>query len=173
MSWEPSSVELLRVLINDVEETPTYNDDRLIRALIVAGYQVLRVVDFSQNFVVDIQEQTITPDPTDTENQTNDEDFINLMCLKAACIMDMGAARQAAGGAFAGKDLVSAFDFKGVATSTLALIEKGWCAVFDESLDNYLDSNGVLSAAVMSPFRTRGRLGYYPYYSWYGRGGTF
>lgn len=165
MSWEPSSTEILRVMINDLETTPTYSDDRLMRVLIVAGYQVLRIVDFPQNFVVDIQEQTIVPDPTDIVNQTNNDDFIDLMCLKAACIIDTGTASLAAQSAVAGKDLVSSWDLRGVAASTLALLEKGWCATFEEAIDNYLNNHGIVSAAVMSPFRTRARTVSFPNYN--------
>lgn len=164
MAWDVDAVELLRVLINDCDETPTYTDERLIRVLVVGAFQLMRKAVFSQTFVVDIGRQTITPDPTDTTNLTNDENFVNLMCLKAACIIDTGSAIKAANNAIAGKDLDVAFDLKGVASSTLALLDKGYCATFEAAFDEYLSGSGVISAAVMGPFRIFARnYGPFPY----------
>lgn len=162
MSWEPEAVELLRNLLGDVEEPPIYSDERLKRVLIVAAYQMVQKLDFTQNFTISINEQTISPDPTDITGGTNDENFINLISLKAACIIDTGSATKAANNAFSGKDMVSAWDLRGVATSTLALLEKGWCAVLDAEIEDYLSGN-LLGLSVMGPIRTSCRYGYYPY----------
>lgn len=160
LSWQVPCIELLRVLINDLEDTPTYSDARLIRVLTVAAFQVLRECDFPQNFTVDIVASDITPDPTDEDGGTNNDDFINLMCLKAACIIDTGAAIQAANNATAGKDTVSSWDLKGVAQHTIDLLSKGYCATYSSALDDYLSGDGVICAAVMGPFRTMARSRY-------------
>ncbi len=157
ISWETDCIELLRNLINDVDEPQRFTDDRLTRVLVVAAFQLLRSADFSQTFIVDISQQLISPDPTDRDGGTNDENFVNLMCLKAACIIDSGSAILAAQKAFSVKDMVTQVDLRDVATSTLALLEKGYCADFDEILTDYLSGDGSISAAVMSPFRTRNR----------------
>lgn len=165
-AWHTSSLELLRNLINDVNDTNyLYQDTRLIKLLVVAGFQVLREADFSQDFVVDIAAQDITPDPTDTTTGTNDEDFINLMCLKAACILSHGAAILASEKAVAGKDMNSSWDLKGVAENTITLLKEGWCKVYDAALDDYIYGDGTIGAAVTGPFRTRSRgsFGWYEY----------
>ena len=162
MSWRGESIELLRILISDMDEPPTYSDERLTRVLIIAAYQMVQQLDFLQNFTVNISEQTISPDPTDTLAGTNDEFFVNLICLKAACIIDTGSAGKAASTAVAGKDMVSSWDLRGVAASTLALLEKGWCAVLEEEIDIYLNAK-ILGFSVMGPIRTSFRYGYYPY----------
>ncbi len=161
-NWQVPSVQMLRVLTNDLEETPTYSDDRLTDVLIISGFQLLRAAKFSQDFVVDINEQTILPDPLDVVGNTNDYDFINLMCIKAACIIDTGSAIKAASLAVSTKDFDMAVDLKGVATSTLALLSKGWCATYETLLDDFLSGNGVLVAAVTGPFRTRARSLFFP-----------
>lgn len=163
MAWDIDAVELLRVLINDLDAEPAYTDERLIRVLVASAFQVMRKAEFSQIFIVDIGRQTITPDPTDSTNSTNDEHFVNLMCLKAACIIDTGSAIKAANTAIAGKDLNNTFDLKGVATSTLSLLEKGYCATFDATFNEYLSGDGSVSAAVMGPFRVYARNYGYPY----------
>lgn len=157
ISWETDCVELLRNLVNDVDEPQRYSDDRLTRVLVVAAFQLLRVASFPQNFTVDISQQSVSPDPTDRDAQTNNDNFVDLMCLKAACIIDTGAACLAAQTAVSTKDLTTQVDLRGVAASTLALLEKGWCSAYEESLTRYLDGDGSISAAVMGPFRLRAR----------------
>ena len=164
ISWQIPCIELLRHLINDLDTSNlTYTDTRLQRLLIVAAFQVACEVDFSQDFVIDIAGHSITPDPTDTANGTNDENFVNLMCLKAACILSNGAAILAANNAVAGKDTVSSWDLKGVAEHTIALLKEGWCKVYKEALEDYMTGDGTVGAAVMGPFRTRA-YGYYDSY---------
>lgn len=170
MAWQSDSTELLRVLVNDMDCTQLYSDERLTRVLIASAYQLLRLASFNQPFIVNVGQQSITPDPTDIVNSTNDENFINLMCLKAACIIDTGSAIKAANNAIAGRDLDVSFDFKGTAVSTLSLLEKGWCATFEEAYDAYLDGSGIVSAAVMTPFRVRARQFGFPTYLGYTRG---
>jgi len=157
ISWETDCIELLRNLINDVDEPQRYTDDRLTRLLVVSAFQILRVADFSQNFNVDISQQLINPDPTDGDNNTKDEDFVNLMCLKAACTIDHGSAIVAAQRAISVKDMVTQIDLRDVATNALTLLEKGYCAAYEGSLDDYNSGDGSICAAVMSPFRTRNR----------------
>lgn len=157
LSWQTDCVEILRNLINDVEEPRRFSDDRLTRVLVVGAFQLLRNASFNQSFVVDVSQQLISPDPTDRDAGTNDENFVNLICLKAACIIDSGAATLAAQKAFSVKDMVTQVDLRDVATATLALLDKGYCADFDEILNNYLSGDGALCAAVVSPFRTRNR----------------
>jgi len=164
ITWQPNCLELLRNLINDVDTAnQTYSDARLTKLLISAAFSVLREADFPNDFVVNIAAQTIVPDPTDTTAGTNDENFVNLICLKAACILAQGAAIAAASAATAGKDMDSAWDLRSVATNTIALLDKGWCKLYEEALEDYIYGSGVVGAAVMSPFRTRNR-GIYPYY---------
>lgn len=158
IKWQVPSIQLLRHLIDDDDETNyTYSDSRLSRLLLSAAFIVLREATFSQDFVADIAEQEITPNPVDVENGTNDENLINLICLKAACILANGAAIRAANNAVAGKDTVSSWDLKGVAQHTIDLLEKGWCKVYAEAMEDYLYGDGIIGAAVMGPFRTIAR----------------
>lgn len=166
ISWPANCTELLRHLIDDLDSSNyLYSDARLQRLLIVAAFQVLTEADFAQSFVVNIGAQTITPDPTDVDGGTNDDDFVNLICLKAACILSNGVAIQAANGAVSGRDMNSSWDLKAVAQYSIDLLEKGWCKMYNQALDDYLSGDGAIGAAVMGPFRTkvRGYPGNYLY----------
>lgn len=85
MTWQKEIVEQTRVLIGDMDESPTYSDSRLERVVIIATNQVLQEIDFSHIYVVDISNQTIAPDPT--EVSPKDTNFINLVAMKVACVV--------------------------------------------------------------------------------------
>lgn len=168
--WQKPSVLILRSLINDLDCPQKYTDNRLSQVLSVAGYQLLRETEFGQPFAVDVVAQSITPDPMDVTNQTSDDNFINLMTMKAACIIDTGSAMLAAQAATAGKDMNTAWDLRGVAENLMTLLDKGWCATFEETFDKYLSGEGTISAAIMSPFRLRARQYSTPFLYGYLRG---
>jgi hypothetical protein len=150
MAWNMQATEILRVLLNDMGATPTYSDATLFRILLVSAFQVNNEVDLTTDYKIDVQAQTIAPDPS------SDESFMNLLCLKAACIVDRGSATLAAKQAIAVKDGASAIDLKGVSAARQKLLEKGgWCPAYEMAkLEYQVGGYGVTAgAAVMSPFR--------------------
>lgn len=154
MSWQIEMVTLLRVMINDLGGTQTYDDSRLQQAIAV-GAQLIQVeMNFSQLFVPDITVPSITPDPTDRAGNTRDDSFINLCCLKTACIIERGETRKAAGQGIYIKDAGSAIDTRSQVLARLKMLDKNWCAVFDDAKLEYMAGQvRVAGAAIMSPFR--------------------
>lgn len=150
MAWQDSMIPMVRVMVNDIDAT-TYTDDTLEQVLVVAAFQVcgdLQEFDFK----VDIVNSQITPDPTAVA--TENDSFVNLACIKAACIVDTGAAAKAASQAISVKDGTSAIDLRGALAGKLALLEKGWCNVFKDAKFSYqTQSLEAAGAAVMTPFR--------------------
>ena len=71
MAWQDSMVQMLRVVIFDLETTPTYSDSRLEEMLVASAHLVTQDIDFSTNYTVDILSQSITPDPTDSVSYTH------------------------------------------------------------------------------------------------------
>jgi hypothetical protein len=150
MSWESDGVEILRVMVDDLEEV-VYTDEKLERVLLVAAFQVLREADFTQDYTIDISEGTIEPDPTLAA--TKEESFTNLMTLKAACIMNRGGAAKAASKAILVKEFGTTADLRGAADAMVKLLEKGWCKTYDEVLTEHKTSGGTAGAMVMGPVR--------------------
>lgn len=152
MAWQTDMTEVLRVLLGDMDDPPTYSDAKLQRVLVVAAFQVLQQLDFSYDFVTSIGEGEITPDPTD--EATKDESFTNLVTVKAACIVDQGSAILAAGRAIAVRDGGSSVDLRGVFGAKLQLLQKGWCSVYEDAkLEYQAGQVRVAGAAVLTPFR--------------------
>ncbi len=150
--WQDEMTEMLRVLVNDPDST-LYDDDKLQKTLAVAAFQVSRELTFAATYTVSVSTVSISPDPTLTA--TKDESYTNLVCLKAAAIADRGSAILAARRAISVRDGSSAIDLRGPLQGWLALLDKGWGAVYDAAkLDYQIGSSPVAGAAVMGPFRT-------------------
>lgn len=152
MAWQDVSTEILRNLLGDTETVQTYTDAKLIRVLMVASFQTVLEVDFLQTYSIAIVAQTITPDPTNPTTQ--DDSFVNLVTMKAACIIDHSSAVLAAARAISVRDNGAAVDLRGVFGANLQLLEKGWCAVYDDTKYKFqADRRGIAGAAIMTPFR--------------------
>ena len=128
MYWQAEFVTILRVLIDDLASPQTYADNRLIQVLAAAAQLVTSELDFSNNFVVDIQALSIEPSPVDRAT-TRDDNFINLVCIKAACLVERGESRKAVGQGISIRDGSSAIDLRGSMDGRIKLLEKGWCFV--------------------------------------------
>ena len=152
--WQAEMITLLRVLINDLACPPTYNDGRLTQILAVAAQLVTSELSFTSDFQVNVQALTITPNPTD-RSSTRDDNFINLVCIKAACLIERGETRKSVGQSIAIRDGSSSIDLRGSMDGRIRLLDKNWCAVYENTKLEYQTSrNGAIAgAAIMTPFR--------------------
>ena len=150
MSWNIEIPIIVRTLINDFDETnQLYSDERILQAVVVASKYVQFDVNLNQTYVINIANPTITPDPT----ELNDDIFISLVSLKTACIFDqstlrtkaamegiraaLGPASLSIGGSLAGLKLI---------------IEKGPCSAYEELTSHWDVKEATAIRAVLSPF---------------------
>lgn len=150
MAWQDITVSMLRVLINDLDDTPTYSDNRLIQVLMTSAYLLKQEITFSTTYTINILSQTITPDPSD------DKDFMSLLVMKSACQTDFSTYRT--------KALLDGINAKcGPVSLTVSghlvgfknLLVMGPCATFEAMKKDYLFGDGQLSnvcRAILSPF---------------------
>ena len=164
MAWDTDALQILRVLLDDIDETTQkYTDDKLTSVLVVSAYQLNQELDFDETYVVNIGAETITPDPTD------DNDFMNLMTLKGACIVNRSELLIAANRAIYVKDGGAAVDLRGVPENKIKVLEKGWCAAFQDAKIEFLKAQAGISrmgattagAVILSPFRLFARNYYH------------
>ena len=149
MSWKTEIPIIVRTLINDLSDTPTYSDERILQVVAVAANYVQFDVVLDTSYTIDVVNPTITPDPT----VNYDAIFISLLSLKSACIMDqsnfrtkaamegirasLGPAQLAIGGSLAGwKDI----------------LEHGPCKLYEELTDSWDISNANACRAILGPF---------------------
>jgi hypothetical protein len=149
MSWQIEIPIIVRTLVNDLSDSPTYSDERLLQTIAVAAKYVQFDVVLDQPYTIDVANPNITPDPT----VSNDSIFISLVGLKAACIIDqsalrtkaalegiraaLGPAQLAVAGSLAGFNLI---------------IDKGPCAAYDELTSHWDVKEATAVRAVLSPF---------------------
>jgi hypothetical protein len=149
MSWNIEMPIIVRTLINDLSDSPTYSDERILQIIVVAAKYVQFDVVLDHEYVLNIASPNITPDPT----VDNDSIFISLTCLKAACIIDqsalrtkaalegiraaLGPAQLSVGGSLAGLKMI---------------IEAGPCAAYDELTSHWDVKEATAIRAVLSPF---------------------
>lgn len=79
--WEHIIQQLVRPLINDLNEPYTYSEDRLTELVLYAAYLINQELTFDNTYTVSILDLSITPDPS------SDEAFVKLTALKAALIV--------------------------------------------------------------------------------------
>lgn len=151
MSFDVECPRMIRHLVDDLSDTPTYSDDRLTELTILAAQMVNSEVVLPISYSFDLDNLTFTPDPT---NNPRDEALINLIVLKAACIIDQSEARKAAGQGIAIQDNRSSIDLRARAGNRLALIKEGWCKSYAQAKFEYQSGMGAMSGhAILSPFR--------------------
>lgn len=160
MSWQTEMVGLLRNLIGDVAYPPTYSDDRLEQVILASAQFIITDLDFDQDYEADIDNGTLSPDPTD-RTTVRDNSFINLTVLKAACMISTSEARLAVGQAISIRDGSSAISIS--ADGRLRMWEKGFCSQYEKLRDDFLLS-GVANgpgAIITGPNYETGLFGYY------------
>lgn len=121
MSWQSDCIEMVRVLINDMNEPYKFDDCRIERVLIVASAQLVKELDFPNQYVVSISKQTITPDPTTTNPR--DDDFLILVSKKTAILITDGEHRTLAMSNMRVVDGPSSIDISGAVDATKKLLD--------------------------------------------------
>jgi hypothetical protein len=107
--WDDVMVQTLRIMTNDLSDDPENTDESLKQLIIVAARIVMMSVDFDQVYTLDMGNSTITPDPS------SDEAFVNLVCMKAACILARSEQKDRARKGLAVKDGPFNIDGRGAA----------------------------------------------------------
>lgn len=149
MAWQQELTVIVRNLINDLSETPTYSDARIQQLLAVSANYVQFDVVLEHQYEVNVVNSTITPDPT----IDNDSIFISLVCLKAACLVDQSTLRTKASMEGIRASLGSAsLSVGGNLTGYQMILDHGPCALYDELTSHWDVSNASAIHAIFSPF---------------------
>lgn len=149
MSWNLEIPIMVRTLINDLSDDPTYSDERIQQAIVVAAKYVKFDVTLENEYTIDVTNPDITPDPT----VGNDDIFITLVSLKAACIIDQSTLRTKSAtegirAALGPANISVAGSLSGIKT----ILEKGPCASYDHLANSWNIREASYIRAVLSPF---------------------
>ncbi len=151
-SWQNTGITILRTMLSDSGCNNTYTDKRLEELLLASAYFLTVDINFATNYSIDVEAKTITPDPIDS---TDGSEFINFMVLKAACLSDEGAFRNAAlCQGVSARVGPAAIQTNNYGAYLKELLNNGPCASY-KSLSNaynYSYEGKQIIRAVMSPF---------------------
>lgn len=149
MSWQNELTMIVRTLINDLDTPYEFSDNRVQQIISVAAKYVQFDVNLDHLYNVDVVNIDINPDPTDD----NDEIFISLVCLKAACIIDQGTFRTKAALEGIRTSLGSAsLNIGGSMEGYKSIIQHGACGLYEELTAHWDVKNASAVKAVLSPF---------------------
>jgi hypothetical protein len=150
MSWQIEIPIIVRSLINDMEDNPTYSDEKIQQLIVVAAQYVTREINLVNEYNVNIVNPDITPDPTLLENK--DLDFISFVCLKAACFLDHSSLRTRAAMEGVKAVLGPASISVGNNGSYQFLLLNGPCKTYEDLRMDYEIGNTSLLRGILSPF---------------------
>lgn len=148
MTWQTELVPTVRVLVGDFDST-LYTNARLEQVICAAAMYVQQDLSLT-TYTISVLDSSMSPDPV----VNNDQIFSNLLVLKAACILDIGAFRTAAyqSGISAKFGPASLTVGGGKASAFSELVKSGPCVMYDKLKKEYLFGNGANRKAVLSPF---------------------
>jgi hypothetical protein len=149
MAWQNELTLIVRTLINDIDEPYEYSDARIQQVLVVSAKYVQFDVNLDYSYQIDVVNSNITPDPT----VDNDDTFISMVCLKAACIIDQGTFRTKA--ALEGIRTAlgpASVSIGGSLAGWQSIIDHGACGLYEELTSHWDVKNATAIRAVLSPF---------------------
>lgn len=147
MTWQTEITPMVRYIIGDVSDTPTYSDSRIQNTILIAAQLMSREVSFDIAYTVDISNSGISPDPT----TTRDDSFISLSALKSACIIAKSELRTYGLTGMKVVDGPSSIDTTGMGTN-LKNSATSACEAYDQALKQYMLGNGVGFKIITGPY---------------------
>lgn len=151
MSWQTEMVTIVRYIIGDTGATPENTDSSLQSIICIAARFVDQDVDFPNTYAIDVVNVSITPDPT----SVGDTAFINLVCLKAACLLARSEQKMRARMGMSIKDGPSVIDGRASAEGT-AKWSDTICQDYTDAELEYRMGNRTPGAAIIGPYRYDG-----------------
>lgn len=166
MAWDNTIVTMVRNLIGDVSITPTFSDDRIATAILVAVSIVGQEYDFDTTYIVDFDLLSLSPDPTETS--TYDPVAVALFSLKAACLLNMNQYQSAVGTGIRVRDGDSEVDTTGSFAGYKDILALGPCGSYKSLLQSvYWSKRAGKGKALTSPSSSGGDTwGMPPYEVW-------
>jgi len=151
MAWNTDMTVILRNMIGDVGTSNEFTDSRLQELLVAAAASLLSELDFTNTYTVDIAATGISPDPTTTTPM--DRPFMNLVVLKARCILARSTYRTDTVNGYSIKDGPSSIDGRSVLDARKAQMADA-CKEYADAKTAYQVGNYQVGEAIVTPFRS-------------------
>lgn len=145
--WECAVVGMLRYVIGDDISPFTYSDTKLKNLIIYSGFILDKDISYGQNYIFDLTQLTITPDPV----ISRDFAFINLTVLKSAVFLARNILRTVSTQAIKFKDGQSEYDGKEIYRAQLEVL-KSTQAEFDQAWAQYQFGDTAPGNSILGPY---------------------
>jgi hypothetical protein len=146
-SWQDKTTIMVRSLINDLSESPTYEDNKIQQLFVVSAQLLKKEVEFANTYTIDVVGISITPDPSD------DDAFVTLISLKTACLIIAGELKVLANNSIKVSDAGASIDMTQSYTASRNLYEQ-LCKDFEKAKMAYVLGNLNLLKAIITPYAT-------------------
>lgn len=169
-SWLYEMIRIERYLSGDLLAPVTTPDSNMGEIILISALQVLAECTFVNNYTVSVGTLTLTPDPTNPN--TRDNAFINLVCLKSACLLDLAALRNKAGlDGILVRDNMGTIQTSNSTQGYKDLLNSGPCGQYKAAIKQYKFGNigGNWNRAIIGP--ASGPSITVPYMGWAGSEG--
>jgi len=148
--WKTEMTTLLRYMINDVDENSReFTDERLCSLLVSSAHMTLGVVDFPKDYQIDIANSGISPDPI---KGGRDNSFINLVVLKAVCLLATGEYRSSTNQGIVVRDGPSSVDPRAMVIAKREMMSAS-CDKYEQAELEYRLGNSNAGEAIIGPHR--------------------
>lgn len=157
-AWEDELTLMTRILANDTSATPRNTDAYIQQVIVTAGILVDADIDLTINYLFDVTNTIISPDPI----ASLDDTFRALVPLKAACIIQTGDFQDAIGQGIKVRDGDSAIDTSVKFRGFKDILLLGVCKAYDTlrwQIQATGSTTGKVGGSVMSPYREPGVVG--------------
>lgn len=157
MAWQPEMTVIIRHLVNDLNVL-LFSDSRLEECILVNAQLIQHELTFDNTYTVDVDALTLSPDPTTLA--VKDDSFINLVCMKTACLLLTSLAQEKSLQAIRITDGPASIDTSSVYKAAQEMA-KDMCDKFSKAKLNY-QINGIKPGlAITTP--TTNEQSYYSY----------
>ena len=148
--WKVEMTSLLRYVINDTDASNReFTDERLCSLLVTSAQLTQGVVDFPRDYTIDIANSGISPDPI---AGAKDNGFVNLVILKAACLLAAGEYRASTNKGIVIRDGPSSVDARGLVAGKKEMMESS-CKKYDAAELEFRLGNSNAGEAIIGPHR--------------------
>jgi hypothetical protein len=149
MSWKTEIGTIVRHLIDDTGDSPTYPDHRIETTILVASQLIQTEINFENIYSIRVEQCTLSPDPCLLADR--DDGFINLVALKAACIILAAEYKSQGLSSVRVMDGPSSIDLSSAATHMKHIYDT-LCERYENYKLNFAAANNNVGKAVLSPY---------------------
>jgi hypothetical protein len=143
--WQDKSTIIVRSLINDLSESPTYEDNKIQQLFVVSAQLIKKEVEFSVVYTIDVVGIDISPDPC------LDDAFMTLVSLKTACLILGGELKVLANNSIKVTDAGASIDMTHSYTASRNLYDQ-LCKDYERAKMAYVLGNLNLIKAIITPY---------------------